>query len=266
MHPRAMIASMWIHRSLAWRLIRNDVATRHHGSLIGGLAIFIQPLFMLAMYLFVFVGVFKVRRGVPDSTVDFAFSIFVGMMVVMLFSECINTAVNTLRSNANYVKKVVFPLEILAVIGLGSALFRLSAAMVAMLVCFLLVKGEIHIEVLLFPLTLIPLILYTLSASWFLAALGAFSTDVGRVTGFATPALMFISPVFYASDAVPASLSTLMMLNPLTPAIEGARATLLGGLVPDWTLLGIHGAIAFFAAWLGFAFFQYCRSEFADVI
>jgi homopolymeric O-antigen transport system permease protein len=265
-HPLAMISSLWIHRSLAWRLIRHDVATRNHGSLIGPLAIFIQPVVMLTLYLFVFVGVFRVHRGVPDNTVDYAFSMFVGMIIVAVFSECINTAPNSLRANVNYVKKVVFPLEILPLIALGSALYRFAASILAMLVCFLLVKDRLNLETVLFPLTLIPLVLYTLGASWMLAAVGTFSTDVGRLAGFATPVLMFISPVFYSSGSVPHSLSTLIRINPLTPAIEGARATLLAGHAPDWPLLGMHTLAALLAAWLGFAFFQHCRSEFADVV
>lgn len=227
---------------------------------------FLHPLLMLALYLFVFSVVFGIRQSMPTGRVDFAFSIFVGMTLFAVFSECISVAPHTLRANPNYVKKVAFPIEILVWVDLGSAFLRLAVAEVAMLACFALVKGQVHLASLLLPVILVPLALHTLGVSWLLTAAGVFSGEISRFMGNLTSALIFLSPVFYPAKAVPAPFSRLMDLNPLTAPIENARSLLLVGEIPEWRDFTLELAIAGGVAWFGFFVFQRFRGEFADAL
>jgi len=187
-------------------------------------------------------------------------------MVFNLFSECVNQAPNLILGNVNYVKKVIFPLEILPVVVLGSALFHMAISVLVWLVFHLFLFGLPPITFLLLPVVMLPLVLFTLGCSWFLASLGVFLRDVGHVIGVLTTALLFLSAIFYPVEALPEHYRSLLMLNPLVPAIEQARQVMLFGVLPHpvvWCLLLLGGMIF---AWLGFAWFQKTRRGFADVL
>ena len=121
-----MAASVWRNRSLIVAMVKREVVGRYRGSIMGLAWSFFSPLLMLMIYTFVFSVVFKARWGVggEESKTDFAIILFVGMIVHGLFAECVNRAPALILSNVNYVKKVIFPLEILPWVAFGSALFH----------------------------------------------------------------------------------------------------------------------------------------------
>jgi homopolymeric O-antigen transport system permease protein len=265
--PREMAASLWRNRGLAMALTKREVIGRYRGSFMGILWSFFNPVFMLAVYTFVFSVVFKARwGGGSDSKTEFALILFAGMIVFNLFSECINRASGLILSNVNYVKKVVFPLEILPTVALGAALFHLLVSVLVWLIFYVFFFGVPHLTVLLLPIILLPLFLFTLGLSWLLASLGVYLRDVGQIVGVITTALMFLSPLFYPVSALPEQYQTLLLINPLTPVIEQMRQALVWGNVPEmkfWVLSLIASAAI---AWLGFAWFQMTRKGFADVL
>jgi lipopolysaccharide transport system permease protein len=265
--PREMIGSFWRHRSLIKALVKRDVIGRYRGSALGILWSFFQPVFMLAVYTFVFSVVFKARWSAgSDSKTEFALVLFAGLLVFGLFSECVNRAPTLILSNVNYVKKVVFPLEVLPWVVLGSALFHALISLGVWLVFYLVFFGMPQTTMLLLPLILLPLILFTMGVSWLLASLGVYLRDVTQIINIITTTLMFLSPIFYPVSALPAEYQFLLNLNPLTPAIEQARDVLIWGKTPDSLTFGIYAAAATLIAWLGFAWFQKTRKGFADVI
>lgn len=265
--PMEMFASLWRHRALAKALVKREVIGRYRGSVMGVLWSFFNPVLMLAVYTFVFSVVFKARWSASsDSKTEFALILFAGLMVFNIFAECVNRAPGLVLSNPNYVKKVVFPLEILPLVSLGGALFHALVSLGVWVVFYLLFFGLPHSTVLLLPLVAIPLILFTLGTSWFLASLGAYLRDVGQVIGVLTTILTFMSPIFYPVTALPAQYQPLLSMNPLTPAIEHVRAVLVWGVVPDLNQVLLYAAIALVWAWLGFVWFQKTRKGFADVL
>lgn len=265
--PREMVASFWRHRELTYALIKREVVGRYRGSFMGILWSFFNPLFMLAVYTFVFSVVFKARwGGGSDSKTEFALVLFAGLMVFNIFSECINRAPGLILANANYVKKVVFPLEILPWVGLGAALFHGLISLMVWLVAYLVLFGVPHATVLYLPLIILPLVLFIMGLSWFLAALGVYLRDVSQFIGVITTVLMFMSPVFYSAEALPEQYRGLLYMNPLTPAIEQARVVLYWGQAPEPGLLLICLLVSASMAWLGFAWFQKTRKGFADVL
>lgn len=270
-HPASLVAmfkSYWHNRSLIWQMTRREVVGRYRGSLLGIAWSFFNPLLMLIIYTFVFSVVFKARWGVggEESRTDFAIILFVGMIVHGLFAECINRAPGLILSNVNYVKKVVFPLEILPWVALGSALFYSMVSTVVLLLAQLIINQSLPWTSLFFPLVLLPLIFAAMGFAWFLAALGVYVRDVGQITGIFTTVLTFISPVFYPVSALPKNFQGWLKLNPLTIIIEESRKVLIFGQLPDWTSLGISLFLGVIIAVSGFWWFQKTRKGFADVL
>lgn len=269
-HPtslRALLAGLWCHRDLIRQMTWREVMGRYRGSAMGLAWSFFNPVLMLVVYTFVFSGIFKARwGGAQGSHGEFALVLFVGMIVHALFAEVLNRAPGLILGNANYVKKVVFPLEILPVTTLGAALFHALVSIAVLLIACLMLTGSLHWTALLVPLVLAPLAILTLGLAWFLASIGVYVRDVGQSIGIVTTVMMFLAPVFYPVTALPEEFRGWMMLNPLTFVIEQSRLVLIWGGMPDWSGLAVYFAAAVLVAWLGHAWFQKTRKGFADVL
>ncbi len=257
----------WRHRELLRALIEREVIGRYRGSIAGLLWSFLNPLLMLLVYTFVFSVVFKVRWGTEnDSNTQFALLVFTGMMVFNLFSECLTRAPGLILSHVNYVKKVMFPLDMLPCVMLGAVLFHTLVSFAVWLLFHLLAFGLPPPTALLFPLVLLPLVLFTLGLSWVLASLGVYLRDVGQVIGVLMSALLLMSAVFYPLSALPEAYRHWLYLNPLTLVIESSRDVLIWGVVPDLGLWLIELSVALGVAFLGWAWFEKTRPGFADVL
>lgn len=260
--------ALWRHRSLVWQMTRREVAGRYRGSLLGIAWSFFNPILMLLVYTFVFSVVFKARWGVgaEESRASFASVLFVGMIIHGLFAEVANRAPALILGNVAYVKRVVFPLEVLPWITMGSALFHAGISLLVLLLAQLFLSHEISWTLVLLPLVIAPLVLVTMGVGWFLASLGVFVRDVGQAIGVVTAVLLFLSPVFFPVSALPPRFQQWIYLNPLTFIIEEARKVLLFGELPNWGGLGLYLALSIGITWAGFWWFQKTRKGFADVV
>ena len=267
MQPLAMVASIYKNRNLIFSLVKREVMGRYRGSVMGLLWSFFNPVFMLIVYTFVFSVVFKARWiGGTESKVEFALVLFTGLLVFNLFSEVINRAPSLILNNANYVKKIIFPLEILPVVALGAAVFHMLVSLIVWLIFFLLFFTLPAWTALQLPLVLTPLILMTLGLAWLLASLGVYLRDVGQMIGLLTMVLMFLSPIFYPVAALPVKYQKIMQLNPLTYAVEEARNVMIWEKGMNWSQWSYWTVLSLLIAWLGFAWFQKTRKGFADVL
>jgi lipopolysaccharide transport system permease protein len=266
--PMAMIKSLWRNRQLISQMIRRDVNSRYRGSLIGLAWSFVNPLLMLIVYTFVFSVVFKARWNVKveESKTDFALILFAGMIVFNVFAEIVNRAPGLIVSNVNYVKKVVFPLEILSWVSLGSVLFHNFVSLIVLLLVQLILNRSLPWTVIFFPIVLLPLAFACLGITWFLAAIGVFLRDIGQITPVITTVFLFFSAVFYPLSALPLRYQNLLRLNPLILIISESRNVLIYGVLPDWFSLSIALLLGFAIAVTGFWWFQKTRKGFADVI
>jgi len=265
----ALGKSLWRNRQLIMQMTKREVIGRYQGSAFGLAWSFLNPVFMLVVYTFVFSEIFKSRWGGvggDDSKTQFAVVLFVGMIVLSLFSEVLNRAPSLILSNVNYVKKVVFPIEILPLIAMGAALFHSFISLGVLLGAFALFNGYLHWTAIFFPLVLLPLVILTMGLAWILSSLGVFLRDVGQTIGIFTTVLMFLSPVFYPVTAVPERFRPFIMANPLTFIIEQAREVLIWGHLPNWAGLGAYTVVAMAITWAGYAWFQKTRKGFADVL
>jgi lipopolysaccharide transport system permease protein len=266
--PAAMFASLWRNRQLIWQMTRREVVGRYRGSVLGLAWSFFNPVLMLIVYTFVFSVVFKARWNVSgdESKTDFAIILFTGMIVFNLFAEIVNRAPGLIIYNVNYVKKVVFPLEILSWVALGSVLFHSLVSLFVLLLTQFILNQSLPWTIVFFPLVLLPLVLASLGAAWFLAAIGVFVRDVGQITGVMTTILMFLSAVFYPLSALPERYQNLLKLNPLVLIITESRNVLIYGSLPNWSWLGLALLMGLAIAFAGFWWFQKTRKGFADVL
>lgn len=263
----SFLVPVWQQKSLLSELISRDVSGRYRGSAFGVVWSLITPILMLAIYTFVFSVIFRSRWGGADeSQTTFAINLFAGMIVHGFVAECINRAPGLILSNVNYVKRVVFPLELLAVVSLGSALFHAAIGLVVLMVFSAVIGAGIPLTVGYVVVVWLPLVLGVLGMSWFLSSLGVYLRDIGQITGLLTTILMFLSPVFYPATALPEPYRTVLYLNPLTFIIEQTRNVLILGGGPSWGGISMAFIIGWCMAWSGYAWFQKSRKGFADVL
>jgi lipopolysaccharide transport system permease protein len=267
MAPLDVFGSAWRHRGLVLSLIRRDVLGRYRGSMMGVLWSFFNPLFMLAVYTFVFSVVFGARWEVgTQSKADFALILFAGLLIFNVFAECVTRAPTIVLANPHYVKKMVFPLEILPWVALGSALFHAVVSLGVWLLGFAFFRGLPPPTVVVLPVVLAPLLLLVLGLTWLLAALGVYVRDISQVVGILTTTLMFLTPIFYPADALPDRYRWFLLVNPLAAIVEQTRDVLYWGRLPDPGVWVLTSAVSATVAWLGFAWFQKTRRGFADVL
>ncbi len=267
--PIRLLRNLWRHRDLVVRLTGQEVVQRYRGSYLGIVWSFITPILMLLVYAFVFSIVFQARWGEPARAPrpgEFALTLFAGLIPFGVFSEVVNRAPSIVLGMPNYVKKVVFPLEVLPVVAVGSAVVHSCISSGILLVASLVFLGYVSPAAALLPLAYLPLVFLTLGLGWFLASLGVYVRDIGQAIGVVTQALFFLSPIFYPVSAVPEGLQFILYANPLTMILSGFRRTMLWGAPPAW---GTWGALTLGTgtiALLGYAWFMQTKKGFADVM
>lgn len=261
------LKALYVNRELVYSLTRREILGRYRGSLIGILWSFLTPLLMLAIYTFVFSVVFQARwGGDASSRTDFALVLFAGLMIFNLFSETINKAPGLVLVNANYVKKVVFPLEILPVVSLGTALFHFAISFLVWFLFALIFRGLPPLTILLLPVVLLPFFIFILGVTWMLASLGVYVRDISQIIGVLVTISMFLSPLFYSISSLPEPYRIFMLLNPMTFIIEQARGVMIWGEGVHWLGWSLYLLISLIVAWLGFFWFTKTKKGFADVI
>lgn len=263
----AMFASLYKNRQMVLQMAKREVAGRYKGSVMGLAWSFFNPIFMLVVYTFVFSVIFRSRWGLEgESTAMFAVMLFTGLIIANFFGEILNRAPALIVGNVNYVKKVVFPLDILPWVSTATAMFHAGVSLTVLLCGIVLLHGQLHWTVTLVPVVIAPLAILATGLAWFAASLGVFLRDVGQFTAIVVTVMTFLAPVFYPMAAVPKEFSRFILLNPLTFIIEQARGVLVLGTLPDWGGLGLYLLVSICVAWAGFAWFQKTRKGFADVL
>lgn len=255
------------HHRLILDLAKREITSRYKGSAAGLLWSFFNPLLMLAVYTFVFSVIFQSRwAGGSGSKTEFALVLFAGLIIFGLFSEVISRAPVLIISNVNYVKKIIFPIEILPYVALISAFFQFLASTLIWLIFYLIFFGIPHITILLLPLALIPITLLTLGISWLLASLGVYIRDTPQFVAISITILMFLSPIFYSTASIPENYRILLEFNPLTFSIETARDVMLWGKSIQWQKWLEQVILSILIFSIGFTWFQKTKGGFSDVL
>jgi lipopolysaccharide transport system permease protein len=260
------IASVLRHRALISSMVRRDIVGRYRGSVGGTLWTLVHPLLLMIAYYFVFGMVLRVRFREDSGSGDFAFYFLCGMLPWLAFSEAVGRSPNVILEHANFVKRVVFPLEILPLnlmlVGLVTELFALLIFSSAMIVT----GRGLGWTVAFLPLILVPQVLLTAGFCWFLAALGVFLRDIGQVMGFILTVWFFTTPICYPASSLPQDWLWLLEKNPMYAIVEAYRAVLLENTLPVWTPLAVLWVGATVVFCLGFAWFYKVKKSFADLM
>ena len=267
LNPFSTIWGIWKYRDLLNQLVGRNIEVRYKGTMMGFIWMLVTPLVMLAVYTFVFGVIFKARWvGFGDSKAAFSLILFCGMTVFNIFSESVNGSVGIVTGNPNYVKKVVFPLELLPVSAVFSACFFGLIWIGILFVGIFLFIHKFCFAAICLPLILIPLILFSCGVAWFVASLGVFFRDLAHLVGIILQVLYFMTPIFYSVEMIPVSLRPLLLLNPLTSLVQSARQVLIYDQWPDWHALGIVVLLSMVIFQLGHFWFMKTRRGFADVL
>lgn len=262
-----VFASFRCHGYLMWQLTKREIVGRYRGSMIGVLWAFLHPLALLMVYTVVFKGVFGARwAGSSDSASEFGLFLFAGLIVHSFVSESVHRAPYLIVNNSNYVKKVIFPLEVLAWTSLGASLFHAGMSTITLILLAFVLQHSVSWTVFLFPLTMFPLALGTVGISWILASTGVFFRDIGHAMGPIMTIVLFLSPVFYPESAMPEALRPLLHANPLTFFINQTRDLLIWGKLPTGFEIMTYCVAGYGLAWLGLFWFQKSRKAFADAL
>ncbi len=252
---------------LARRLAVREIVSRYRGAWLGAVWIIVAPIATLMIYLFVFTVVFEARwGGVPGERGAFGVVIFLGLTIYGFLSEVLTKATGSILSHKNYVTKVVFPLESIPVSVVLVALFYFVMNFSIYLIAHFFVFGVPSIVSLLFPVVFLPLVVFSIGAAFCVAAISTYVRDVSQVIYLGTVALLFLCPIFYPLESVPAGARGLMYWNPLTVIVENGRRVLIDGVLPVWGDLALNALASFVVLALGILVFQRLRKGFSDVV
>lgn len=265
------MTNILIHLNLAWGLAKRDFSARFRGSILGAFWMIVNPLFTLAIYYYVFSLIFKARWQVllpsgEDAEAPSALVLFMGLICFNFFSECFNRAPGLIRENPSYVKKIVFPLEIMPLVSITSALFTATINICLLFLFYVFSVGLPSWQALLLPLTFLPLVIGCLGLVYCLSALGIYLPDLKSLVGPISMSFMFLTPIMYPLSIVPDKIRNYVLLNPLTHIVEQTRAVFFAQTLPMWThwLVLMGGSVLFLA--LSFWMFRKLRKGFADVL
>ncbi|BET69626.1 ABC transporter permease [Opitutales bacterium ASA1] len=269
--PIRLVSSLFAHRHLIRQFAVRNIEMRHRGSYLGFAWAVLNPLLLLTLYVFVFGFMFGGTYGaVPDETKwDYGLGIFLSLTIFHFIAEVMASAPSIIVGQPNFVKKVVFPLEVLPAASVASAFFHALISLAMVLVGVLVGGRGLSFDALLLPLIFLPALTLALGLAWLIAALGVFFRDVGQLVSVLITALMFASAIFYPVERVqthaPAAWQFLRF-NPLLHLVDMARDVVLWQRAVDpWNLVAVNIAGVIFAV-IGFAVFTRLKPAFADVL
>jgi lipopolysaccharide transport system permease protein len=248
------------------RLAVRELTAKWRGSMLGATWSFATPLLNLIVYGFVFSTIFHSRWVGALSTTSFPLILFTGLIAFTIFSECVNRSPTLVLENVSYVKKVIFPLEILPVVSLLVALANAGFGFAILVGGCLVLQGGMPWTVVMVPIILMPYCLLILGITWVLSSIGVFLRDLRQLVVVLTSLMMFLTPIFYPLASVPERYRWAIMLNPLTLTLDQLRDAIFAGRLPDPKQFAISTATGLVTALLGYYWFMRTRKGFADVL
>jgi ABC-type polysaccharide/polyol phosphate export permease len=254
------------HRRTIYAFVRRDIHGRYVTSVLGLSWAVIQPLALLVLYTFVFSYILKIRFGEAASTSSFALYLFCGMLPWIAFSDGVMRSANVILEHAHLIKKVVFPSEILPAFTVLSALVMEAVGLFVLLAAVQVFYGGLGPTLFALPLVVALQVMLTMGFAWFLASLNVFLRDVGQVLGLVMTLWMFLTPIFYPPEAIPARVHWMLTLNPMYHVVDSYRSLILERRLPGVEQILILGGMALAAFLIGHWFFRRSRNAFVEVL
>ncbi|MFH1573474.1 MAG: ABC transporter permease [Acidobacteriota bacterium] len=260
------LSKIWLQRALIRRFVVRDLRARYVGSFMGFFWSVIHPIVLLVSYSFVFSLVFRIRPLPDTGTTSFPLFLFCSILPWLFFQDSLQRSSTIVIDNANLVTKTLFPTEILPLTVALAALVNHLIGFVILLGIILFTLGKITIYILLIPVYFVPLMLFTLGMSWFVASLNVFVRDVAQVLSVILTFWFWFTPIFYTPQQFPAQLSFLPQWNPLAHVVIAYRDCLLRMSMPDLKILLLLFLVSVLVFTAGGLFFRHTKREFVDVL
>jgi ABC-type polysaccharide/polyol phosphate export permease len=260
--PGPALRALWARRELVLTLARRDVRARYQQSILGIYWTAINPLATAAVYTVVFAFIARV----PVGTTPYAVFVLSGLVPWSFFANALGNATNSLVGMAGLLTKVAFPREILPLAAILGRLIDLAASLGVLLLVMAWFGLPPRWTLLLLPIPLAIELAFLLGLGLLLAAANLFYRDVGQLLTVLLSLWIFLTPVVYPLDLVPASLRPWIALNPLTPVVVATRTLIVEGQLPDPGPLAGSAAISFVFLVGGYALFKWLEPVFAETV
>lgn len=258
-----MLKEIWDYRQMIISLVKKDLRGRYKGSVLGFLWTFVNPLFQILIYSFVFAYI------LPTGMEKYYLFLCVALIPWIFFQSAITGGSTSVLSQKDLVKKIYFPREVLPI-------SYVTSCFVNMLLCFIVVFAVVivsrtHVSILglcCLPVIMIVEYVLALGIAMITSALTVYFRDLEHILGIVSMAWMYLTPVVYPSERyekLPSELRFIMEhINPMSPIIGAYRTILYSGSVPDMT--NILEALLLGAIFLviGFVIFGKCKKHFAE--
>ena len=266
-NPIKLISSYWHNRTLIKQLVKKEIYGKFQETHLGFFWVVFEPLLMLAVYTFVFRVIFNRQwLSETETTLEFSAILFSGLLLFNFFRETVNSAPRLIIKNTNYVKKVVFPLEILPLVSVLTSLYHLFISMLILIVIYIIAYGQPNLAVLYTPLILLPYILIVFGVSLFLSSTGVYIRDVAQIVAMIVMGSLFLSAIFYPIESVPEKYQIWFYFNPIAFTVDQFRSAFMWGESPELKWFAVYYPVSIVISWLGFFWFQKTRKGFSDVL
>lgn len=248
-------------------LTKADIKQKYQGSVLGILWSLIVPLLMLAIYTFIFSEIFHTKWEIDTSNkFQFALMLFCGLSIYNMFADVLGRSVSLIVSNQNYVKKVVFPLQLLPVVITFSSLFNCIISFAVLIAANVILNGSLHFSVLYTPLVLLPHVVFCAGVAFLVSAISVYLRDMASFVSVLTMVLMYLTPVFFPLTAIPEAFRRVMMFNVMTYSIENMRNVIIYGTSINWIYFSVSCVASTMLLLLGHWVFKRVKDGFADLL
>lgn len=250
------------HRKILLSVTRVELAKRYSGSAFGLVWVFLYPALLLSIYLFVYLVIFKMRFP-GYSEMDYTLFVFCGLIPYMGFMEALTAGALSIKQNMHLIRNVMLPIELIPVRAVAVGLASQSVALV-ILIALALANGSLSVNILWLPMVIILQALFLIGLVLVVSALAVALPDVSYFVNLGVLLLMFISPIGFKPDMVPAGFAPLIYLNPVHYMTDAFRSSVLSNHAIDIASLGIYALICIVTFALGCAFFRRFKGVLVD--
>jgi lipopolysaccharide transport system permease protein len=210
-------STLFAHRELAVELARREVRDRYVGQAFGSFWAVGHPLFIIALYVFIFAYVFKVRvGGTAQMPLDYTTYLLAGLIPWIAMQESMSKSCVAITSNTSLVKQVVFPLEILPFKGVLSSMLPLTVGFGALLVYVAATHGALPWSYALLPIVIALQLIWMLGIGYLFACIGVFLRDLKDFVQLFGAVGIYLMPAFYLPDMVPGPFRPILYANPFS--------------------------------------------------
>ena len=240
--------------------VKKDIRGKYKGSFLGVLWSFINPLLSVVVYAIVF------RYIMRFNIEHYLIYLIAGIIPWTFFTTSINSGMNSILFNANIIKKVYFPREILPISSVTSGLVNFLISCIIILLFAIFSGVGVGVSLLFLPLVVIIQYIFTLGVVFILSAIEIYVKDIEHIVNFIISMLFYVTPILYTPDLVPTKMRFILKLNPLSYIIEAYHDIFYYKQIPNMYNLGIIFGISLIIFVVGYNIFRKLQKGFAEEV